>query len=301
MTICPVQQADLQVRLSAFDHAGSDSCADEVSFLVRSRFDGPRRILSLDLQALTDLSRPISQDAVLHSIWYSIRQTIEIFPIPRHGHRQAVAAGIVRQEIESHAIAMLDADGVDEIVDRRLESALAAIPAGPASGEQEVVSMETGWGPRRRPDGRMARSQWPWAMLISGATGLVIFGVLLLLAKLESALVLASGITLASIPMIQTRLQRSEQLPRRADPFGSETIKVGRGWLETASGRRRRRDEVVTMVFRESENNQRIEVRIIGPTRVVRLRFESLQDLRFVEFWRRWSGFQTDAISRRAG
>lgn len=301
MTTCPVQQISSEIQPSVFDRTRVNSCAEEVSPVSRSRFDGPRRILSLDLQALTDLSRPISKDAAFHSTWSSIRRTIEIFPIPRHGNRQAVAAGIVRQEIECHAITLLETNGVDEIVDRRLESDLGVILAGPASGDQEVIQMETGWGPRRRPDGRAGGLHWPWAMLISSATGLVIFGVLVLMAKLESALALAGGVTLAVIPVIQARVHRPEDLPLRPTPFGSETIKVGRGWLETASGRRRRRDEVVTMVFRESESDQRIEVRIIGPTRVVRLRFESLHDHRFVEFWRRWSGFQTEAISRRAG
>ena len=301
MTTGPAQHLIRHVPLGVPDHTGVDSCAWTDQSFTRSRFEGPRRILSLDMETLADLQRPMPKHDASDPIWSSIRQAIEIFPVPRHGNREAVAAGIARQQIECHAMTLFETEGVDEIIDRRLEADLGSIPAGPAAGDDEVISMETGWGPRRRPDGREARSRRPVTMLISAVTGLVLIGALLLLAKLESALALAGGATLAVLPLIQTRIQRTESHPPKPLPFGSETIKVGRGWIETASGRRRRRDDVVTTVFQESETDRRLEVRIIGPTRVVRLRFESIQDVRFVEFWRRWSGFQTDAISRRAG
>ena len=300
MTTCPAQQLNREVLLGVSDHTEVDSGAWTDQSFTRSRFEGPRRILSLDMETLADLQRPVPKHEASDPIWSSIRQAIEIFPVPRHGNREAVAAGVARQQIECHAMTLFETEGVDEIVDRRLESDLGSIPAGPATGDDEVISMETGWGPRRRPDGREARSQPRVTMLISAVTGLMVFGALLLLAKLESALALAGG-TLAAWPLIQTRIQRSVSHPPKRLPFGSETIKVGRGWIETASGRRRRRDDVVTTVFQESETDRRLEVRIIGPTRVVRLRFESIQDVRFVEFWRRWSGFQTQAVSRRAG
>lgn len=301
MTTCPAQQLNREVLLGVSDHTEGDSGAWTDQSFTRSRFEGPRRILSLDMETLADLQRPMPKHDASDPIWSSIRQAIEVFPVPRHGNREAVAAGVARQEIECHAMTLFETEGVDEIVDRRLESDLGSIPAGPATGDDEVISMETGWGPRRRPDGREARSRRRVTMLISAVTGLVVFGALLLLAKLESALALAGGGTLAAWPLIHARIQRSESHPPKPLPFGSETIKVGRGWIETASGRRRRRDDVVTTVFLESETDRRLEVRIIGPTRVVRLRFESIQDVRFVEFWRRWSGFQTEAFSRRAG
>ena len=121
MTTCPAQHLNREVPLGVTDHTGVDSCAWTDESLTRSRFEGPRRILSLDMETLADLQRPMPKHDVSDPIWSSIRQAIEIFPVPRHGNREAVAAGIARQQIECHAMALFETEGVDEIVDRRLE------------------------------------------------------------------------------------------------------------------------------------------------------------------------------------
>ena len=90
--------------------------------------------------------------------------------------------------------------------------------------------------------------------------------------------------------------------PAIEEPFALRFgwIKVGRGWLETGSGRRRFASRAITMILRESCDSEAIEVRIVSDARVVRLRFESVDDPRFRAFWIRWGARRIESASRRA-
>lgn len=70
----------------------------------------------------------------------------------------------------------------------------------------------------------------------------------------------------------------------------NERIEVGMGVIRTESGRKRLRQETITMIFHEPNSSDRIEVRIVGVDRVVRVRFDSRRDPRFQVFWPRWLG-----------
>ena len=302
MTTCPVRQDRFFDRHGPW-RAGADVASppgidESVEPIAETRFDGPRRILSVDLPRLSDPDRdlPCRADG-LGEVWSEIRRTLEIFPVPRHGNRRLVAAGLVREGIERQALMLFDRFGIDEIVDRRLQSDLDRIPAGPAADAPDAVTFDTGWGGQRRPDGKgVAGSERFWACAM-GLLGLLLLAMIAMSARLGSMLTVAGGTALAAMPLLQVRLNRRTTPSGRPRPFGNERVKVGRGWIETASGRRRRRDQVVTSVLRQSEDDERIEVRIVGANRVVRFRFESVTDHRFVEFWRRWSGFQTESTS----
>ena len=106
--------------------------------------------------------------------------------------------------------------------------------------------------------------------------------------KTEYAVAVGLAVT-AALPLIGRRGRQVDSGNPGPDPHGSEAIRVGPGWIETGSGRRRHRDGVVTTVLRERDDSDRIEVRIIGAERIVRLRFESVNDQAFRSFWARWA------------
>lgn len=309
MSSCPARQDRFldqhgPWRAEAVGASPSDAEAttDRVAAFAETHFVGPRRVLSLDLPRLSDPDRNLSsRDDGLQHIWNDIRRTLEIFPMPRHGNRRSVAAGLVREGIERQALVLFERHGIDEIVDRRLEADLDLVPAGPGVDDPDVLSFDTGWGGQRRPDGRDDARSSRIRVCLASLFGLVLLAMIVMSARLGSMLTFAGGTALAAMPLLHVRLNRRASSSGRPRPFGDERVKVGRGWIETASGRRRRRDEVITSVLRQSESDERIEVRIIGPNRVVRLRFESVTDHRFIEFWRRWSGFQTESTTSRIG
>ena len=106
--------------------------------------------------------------------------------------------------------------------------------------------------------------------------GATIMAGLLALTKIESVLA-SAGLALATaLPFVRIARRSARNESRPTPAFGSERVRVGRGWIETNSGRRRRSEQVLTTVMKESETCDRIEVRIIGATRVIRMRFESL-------------------------
>ena len=72
--------------------------------------------------------------------------------------------------------------------------------------------------------------------------------------------------------------------------MGDESIRIGSGWIETASGRRRIREEFVTVVLGHIDQDRRVDVRLISIDRTIRLRFGSIADRRFRRFWTRWRG-----------
>lgn len=268
--------------------------------VATSRLDGGCSVLSIDLERLADPRLDLRSVDRQDPVWSAIRRTLEIFPSPRHGNRRSVLSGIARQEIERHGLELLEGSGVARVVDRRIEEELGSIPAG--SGHvDDVFEFETGWSSPRRHDGHASRND-----TIRRAGGLLLLGSVIVAAtmvmtRFESILASAGIVAAGVIPFMRRSRSIHDRESRATPAFGSERVRVGRGWIETGSGRRRRSEQVLTTVLRESEVDDRIEVRIIGATRVIRMRFESATDRRFVEFWRRWAGYRADSSSRLAG
>ena len=94
------------------------------------------------------------------------------------------------------------------------------------------------------------------------------------------------GGTSAGFPPVLDRMFGKGPSTRRST--SDESIRIGPGWIETASGRRRIREEFVTVVLGHLEQDRRIEVRLISIDRAIRLRFDSIADKRFRRFWTRW-------------
>ena len=294
MTSCSVRHSDFRA-VGTDDDAGSIVPRVEVA---RTRFECGCQVMSLDVEHLADPRKPLLDRDQSDPIWSSIRRTLRIFPSPRHGNRRSVMAGIVRQEIERHGLELLEAAGITRVVDRRLENHLAMIPAG-SGHTDDIYDFETGWSPPRRHDGHVSSRISIRRLGRAAVLGVAIMAGLLALTKIESVLA-SAGLALATaLPFVRIGRRSARNESRPTPVFGSERVRVGRGWIETSSGRRRRSEQVLTTVMKESETCDRIEVRIIGATRVIRLRFESVVDPRFVGFWRRWAGYRSEANSHR--
>ena len=254
--------------------------------------------LCVDVAGLADSSRPLRSNDGLESIWSEIRRTIDVFPSPRHGRREEFRTGIARRKLEEHANELRQEAEVDLVLDRTLVGRVAGIST--VEGAQHPTSLRTGWSAPRRSDGR-ASTDWP----TTRSTCLGVVGILILVAAfvalLFDALVVHAGLaTSALLPLGRAKVIDRSRRSRNRSLFGSEWIKVGRGWLETGSGRRRFASRAITMILRESYDSEAIEVRIVSDARVVRLRFESVDDPRFRAFWIRWGARRIESASRRA-
>ena len=293
MTSCLVPHPNW--RAAGVADTGSDVSPNGVAI---TRFECGCRVLSLDVEQLADPRRTLADRDLDDPIWASIRRTLEIFPSPRHGNRRAVLAGIVRQEVERHGLALMETAGISRVVDRRLVDGLSMIPreSGPA---EDVFELDTGWSSPRNHHGQAPASDSIRRLRRAAILGTGLVAGFLVLIKLETILVTAGLAAATAIPFARLPRRPARNKSRPTPAFGSERVRVGRGWIETGSGRRRRREQVLTTVMKESDSSDRIEVRIIGDTRVIRMRFESLEEPRFIEFWRRWVGYRSEADSRR--
>ena len=280
-----------QRHTTGIDDGGPDVVAS-------SRHECGCQVLSLDLERLADPHRELSGADRIDPIWTAIRRTLRIFPSPRHGNRRAVLSGIARQEIERHGLELLEKEGVVRIVDRRLERILSRIPADSVLTD-EVVEFETGWSAPRRHDGHASSARSMLRLGRAALLGIAFIIVALALTRIESMLTTAGLTFAAMLPFIRPKRRPGRNISRPTPVFGSERVRVGRGWIETGSGRRRRSEEVLTTVMRESDSCDRVEVRIIGSSRVIRMRFDSVDDPRFVSFWERWAAYRSEAGSRR--
>lgn len=274
--------------------AGSFWCA---------RRSAPGRLL-VNFQRLEDVHHPLDRTEPGFEAFAAIRRRISVVPGARDQVGRMVA-GIVRRGLEDQAIG-LRTDGMargsehplHEVVDHRLASSLDAI-ARDESADTPIV-IESQWGPTRGSGGSRP-TNWRRRLLAASIGGGVLAVVIGWLLKTEYAVVAGLALT-ATMPLISGRIGartglRLDGRPRNhtnsdrpgPDPHGSEAIRVGRGWIETGSGRRRHRTDMVTTVAPERDDSDRIEVRIVSPARVVRLRFESLNDENFRAFWARWA------------
>ena len=229
----------------------SGAVADNVSAVdgpsaIAWQVDGGR--LLVDVDQLLDASIALDASAPGFDEWKRIRETVTVFPFPR-GDRRPMAEGIIREELERHAVKLGRHDGISMIIDRRLERLLPdSSDSGSASHLLPSV-IETNW-----TDELLAASENRFARFFSQY-------------------------------VLGKKPQVSPSASRR-----NEKIEVGLGVIRTESGRTRRRQETLTMVFHEPNSSDRIEVRIVGEDRVVRIRFDSRRDPRFQAFWPRWLG-----------
>ncbi len=284
----PVKAATLPVSRSPFCSEFDDAAARSGG--TTSSTSGTPITLIMDLGRFLDARVPLDPNDPCLDTWTTLRRSISVLPGARR-HHAATAAGIVRRGLENHAMAMRERLGIDLIVDSRLVHALDdAADGDPESGIPEgPIRMETNWGPTRSSGGGHA-STWRRRIIAASIGGGVVAVAGGLLIKTESAVATAGFLAAASVPLLGRRFA-PEATPANPgpDPHGSESVLVGDGWLETGSGRRRLRSNTVTTVMRQSDESARIEVRIIGADRVIRLRFESVEDPTFVAFWSRWA------------
>ena len=260
--------------------------------------------LLVNLQRLEDVHHPLDRTEPGFEAFSAIRRRISVVPGARDQARRMVA-GIVRRGLEEQALglriegmARVPEHPLHEVVDHRIASSLDAI-ARDESVDAPVV-IESHWGPTRGSGGSRP-SGWRRRLVAASIGGGVLAVVIGWLLKTEYAVVAGLALT-ATMPLLGGRVGaragtslagrlQTHAVPENPgpDPHGSEAVRVGAGWIETGSGRRRHRTEVVTTVAHERDDSDRIEVRIVSPARVVRLRFESLNDENFRAFWARWA------------
>jgi len=88
------------------------------------------------------------------------------------------------------------------------------------------------------------------------------------------------------------------RLAGKAAQVSLDQVEIEPGILTTPGGGTRLNSKCVTSIFHEAGSTDRIDVRIISERRTVRLRFDSRNDPRFLDFWFRWrSGPATDQAS----
>lgn len=219
----------------------------EASIEVASR-EG-QGCLMVDVDRLLDASVPLDPSIPGFEAWTKIRQTLTVFPFPR-GDRRPMAEGVMREDLECHAVELGARCDVWMIIDRRLQRLLPN-PSSTRSASHLLPSVITTNWTEEEAEGS-SRNRW-------------------------------------SQFFFRYALGRKPK-PRPSASRRNENIEVGQGVIRTASGRKRERQDTVTTVFHEPNSSDRIEVRIVGMDRVVRLRFDSRRDPRFQIFWPRWVG-----------
>ena len=106
----------------------------------------------------------------------------------------------------------------------------------------------------------------------------------------------SSPITIETGVPALNQVDPSESWPRaflrrligQPPPVVPDHVKIAPGILKKSGGGIRIGSECVTSVFHEAGSTDRIDVRIIGERRTVKLRFDSRNDPRFLAFWPRW-------------
>ncbi len=226
------------------DERGATSGAEALDVAWRV---GHGRLL-VDVGHLLEKSVILDPSAPGFDEWMRIRQTLTVFPFPR-GDRRPMAEGVIREELERHAVELGRRCEINMIVDRRLERLLPESESTGSASHLLPASINTNWGEDSEDS---SGNRW-------------------------------------------SRFFSRHVLGRKAVPAPSanrrnEQIEVGLGKIRTESGRERLRQNTVTMAFHEPNSSDRIEVRIVGMDRVIRLRFDSRRDPRFQVFWPRWLG-----------
>ena len=74
----------------------------------------------------------------------------------------------------------------------------------------------------------------------------------------------------------------------KAAQVGSARVEIESGSLKAHEGGTRVSSESITLLFHEAGSTDRIDIRIVSDRRTVKLRFDSRNDPRFLDFWFRW-------------
>lgn len=219
--------------------------------------ENPRRLV-LDMDRLCDPDEPIEIDDPLREIWQDVRWRGRCLPGGRLRPRVLWWA-VARQLLEERAVACRRTLGVHEVIDAEL---VAAIDRAAEIVDSEPSTVADPIRMRTRPARVLGRWSGRWRGLARHVVEL-------------------GSWTPGSL--------HSEPVTTGADPRSDEEVLVGPGWVETESGRRRTRSEVVTLVFREPDGADRLDVRLVAVERVVRWRFAGVEDPAFQAFWSRWT------------
>ena len=78
------------------------------------------------------------------------------------------------------------------------------------------------------------------------------------------------------------------RLAGKAARVSPDQVEIEPGILTTPGGGTRVNSESITLLFHEAGSTDRIDVRIVSDRRTVKLRFDSRNDPRFLDFWSRW-------------
>ncbi len=227
---------------------------------------GSNRLL-LDLESFLDPSVAIDDTDPLFETWYEMRRVVMTHPAPRRVDR-AFRSGLLRNTIEQHTLDLGRKLGVDAIVDRRYAPELRSILDGD-SASCTPVRLSCRWG---GGGVGMRASARGWHRR--------------LLSRFTEPRSSGRNSTTVFPPILNRAFTRKISSTSTLD---DESIRIGSGWVETASGRRRTRGELVTTVLGHSDRDRRIEVRLVSIDRTIRLRFDSIMEDRFTSFWTRWN------------
>ncbi len=210
--------------------------------------------LLVDMDRWCGLGFEADPDELLHETCRSLRLRASVLPGGR-AERSTVRWAIARQLLEEQAFALRQRFGIREIIDAGLVGALDHLAASrDASGEPSIIMTNPARLLRRRP------GQWH---------------------RLASRLSSGRPWPSEAAGVVDHTLS--------ADSRRREILDIGDGWVESTSGRRRQRDDLVTLVCREPGGTGRVDVRLVGVERIMSLRFRGLDDEAFETFWARWT------------
>ncbi len=237
--------------------ATESACGDAASVAVGpadpvAAMEGDR--LSIDMDRLCVAESSSADDGLLGDLITTMTWRSAMLPggrVPRTSVRWAIA----RQLFEERAFELRNRHGVCEIVDAGLQSGIDRIVAGDARSAAPTIIMTNPARLLERRPGRIRRlahrvsEAKPWGRA----------------HRIDVEHPVAPGVR------------------------GTEYVDLGDGWLETDSGNRRHRRDTVTLLFREPGTTGRLDVRVVGVERILRLRFTGIEHPAFVRFWSRWS------------
>jgi len=225
---------------------------------------GAERRMRVDVDRVLDPGASSDRNSPLFETWSSLRRTVGLNLGPGRGDR-SFDAGLLRNEVEQHALALQNRFGITEIVDLRHVDALEEMKHA-SRVDSTPIRIACRWGGTQAP-----RTAPRWHRR-------------LLSRMIEFRSNRASSN--AGLPPILHNVFGNRA---KNETGNGDSVRVGPGWIETASGRRRRRDEFLTSILGHVDPDPRIEVRLISIERTVRLRFDSVSDQRFQRFWTRWT------------
>ena len=224
---------------------------------------GGERRMRVDIDQILDPRASSDRNSPLFETWTSLRRTVGLNLGPG-GSGRSFDAGMLRNEVEQHALELRSRFGITEIVDLRYVDALGETTRG-SRIDSNPIRISCRWG--GKPDPRIA-PRWH--------------------RRLLSRIIDYRSNRASSNAGLPPVLHNVFGNRTSIEAGNGESVRVGPGWIETASGRRRHRDEFLTSILGHVHPDPRLEVRLISIERTIRLRFDSVSDERFQRFWARW-------------